>query len=160
MKDEGSRMDASSNEHVAGGNTGAASVFPNHDHERDLGQAVWRGWRRRCPACGTGPMMKGYLTVRDTCTVCGEEMHHHRADDGPAWLTIILVGHLMAPVLGATYMHFRPDPMVLSAVFAIGTVALSLWLLPRFKGLMVGFQWAKRMHGFAPGMPDPARGGA
>lgn len=138
------------------------TAAPNHDHgqERDLGQAVWRGFRRRCPACGTGPMMKGYLQVRDTCTVCSEELHHHRADDGPAWLTIILVGHLMAPVLGWAFMTFRPDPMVLTAVFAIGTVALSLWLLPRFKGLMVGFQWAKRMHGFAPDVPDPARKGA
>lgn len=119
------------------------------DDERDLGQAVWRGWRRRCPACGTGPMMKGYLKVRDTCTVCGEELHHHRADDGPAYLTILVVGHLMAPALGAAWIAFRPNPMVLSSVFAIGTVALSLWLLPRFKGLMVGFQWAKRMNGFA-----------
>jgi uncharacterized protein (DUF983 family) len=124
--------------------------------ERDLRQAIWRGWRRRCPACGTGPMMNGFLKVRDTCTVCGEELHHHRADDGPAYLTILVVGHLMAPLLGAAFMIYRPDPMVLSAVFAIGTVAASLWLLPRFKGLMVGFQWAKRMHGFAPDLADDA----
>ncbi|HHC29754.1 MAG TPA: DUF983 domain-containing protein [Rhodobacterales bacterium] len=124
------------------------------DDERDLGQAVWRGVRRRCPACGTGPMMKSYLKVRNTCTVCGEELHHQRADDGPAYLTILVVGHLMAPLLGAAYMIYRPDPMVLAAVFGIGTVAASLWLLPRFKGMMVGFQWAKRMHGFAPALDD------
>ncbi|GKY88600.1 DUF983 domain-containing protein [Sinisalibacter aestuarii] len=124
------------------------------DGERDLRQATWRGWRRRCPACGTGPMMKGYLKVRDTCTVCGEELHHQRADDGPAYLTILVVGHLMAPLLGAAYMIYRPDPMVLAAAFSIGTVAASLWLLPRFKGMMVGFQWAKRMHGFAPELAD------
>lgn len=128
------------------------------DDERDLGQASWRGWQRRCPACGTGPMMKSYLKVRTTCTVCGEELHHQRADDGPAYLTILVVGHLMAPLLGAAYMMYRPDPMVLSAVFGIGTVTASLWLLPRFKGMMVGFQWAKRMHGFGPDLPrhDPA----
>lgn len=128
------------------------------DDDRDLGQAVRRGWRRRCPACGTGPMMKSYLKVRDTCTVCGEELYHQRADDGPAYLTILVVGHLMAPLLGVTYVVYRPDPMVLSAVFGIGTVAASLWLLPRFKGMMVGFQWAKRMHGFGPELAphDPA----
>jgi uncharacterized protein (DUF983 family) len=128
-----------------------------NDGERDLRPAILRGWRRRCPACGTGPMMKGFLKVRDTCTVCGEELHHHRADDGPAYLTILVVGHLMAPLLGAAYMMYRPDPMVLSAIFAIGTVSASLWLLPRFKGLMVGFQWAKRMHGFAPELADRSR---
>ncbi|MEJ1990612.1 MAG: DUF983 domain-containing protein [Maritimibacter sp.] len=112
---------------------------------------MWRGWRRRCPSCGTGPIMKGYLTVRDTCTVCGEELHHHRADDGPAYLTILIVGHLMAPLMGATWVAFRPDPMVMATVFTVGVVAASLWLLPRLKGGMVGFQWAKRMHGFARG---------
>ena len=128
------------------------------DDERDLGQAMWRGWRRRCPACGTGPMMKGYLGVRPTCTVCGEDLHHHRADDGPAWLTMLVVGHLMVPFLGWAFVKFRPDPMVLTAVFGIGAAALSLWLLPRIKGMMIGFQWAKRMHGFGdmPEGPDPS----
>lgn len=144
-------MDAVQGDEVPG-HTGTSGPsldhIHGHDGERDVNQAIWRGWRRRCPACGTGPLMKGYLTVRPTCTVCGEEMHHHRADDGPAWLTIIVVGHLMAPLLGWAYFEFRPDPMVLTAVFGIGTVALSLWLLPRAKGLFVGFQWAKRMHGF------------
>jgi uncharacterized protein (DUF983 family) len=128
--------------------------------ERDVREAVWRGWRRRCPSCGTGPIMKGYLTVRDTCTVCGEELSHHRADDGPAYLTILIVGHVMAPLLGAAWIAFRPDPMVLATIFTIGVVSASLWLLPRLKGLMVGFQWAKRMHGFATSGEDrPELGG-
>ncbi len=93
-------------------------------------------------------MMKGYLKVRDECPVCGEELFHHRADDGPAYLTILIVGHLMAPLLGFTFIEFRPDPLVLVAIFATGTVALSLYLLPRFKGMIVAFQWAKRMNGF------------
>lgn len=118
--------------------------------ERPLKPAIWRGLRRRCPNCGTGPIMQGYLKVRESCTVCGEELHHHRADDGPAYLTILIVGHLMAPLLGAAYSAFRPDPMILASVFSVGTVALSLYLLPRLKGFLVAFQWAKRMHGFAP----------
>jgi len=30
----------------------------------------------------------------------------------------------------------------------VGCTALSLYLLPRLKGVIVGLQWAKRMHGF------------
>ncbi len=93
-------------------------------------------------------MLKGYLTVRDTCAVCSEEMHHHRADDGPAYLAILIVGHIMAPAILWVFTAFRPEPMVLFTGFAIGCVALSLYLLPRLKGLMVAFQWARRMHGF------------
>jgi uncharacterized protein (DUF983 family) len=44
-------------------------------------------------------------------------------------------------------MAYRPSPMEMLAIFGFGTVALSLFLLPRFKGVFVGIQWAKRMHG-------------
>lgn len=116
--------------------------------ERPWKPAVLRGWRRRCPNCGAGPMLRGYLKVRDNCPVCGEELHHHRADDGPAYLTILIVGHLLAPILLFTYTKWRPEPLVMAVGFTIGTVALSLWLLPRLKGALVGLQWANRMHGF------------
>lgn len=93
-------------------------------------------------------MLTGYLKVRDACPVCGEEFSHHRADDGPAYLTILIVGHLLAPIMLWAFVEFRPDPMVLLTILAIGCVTLSLYLLPRLKGAIVGFQWAKRMHGF------------
>ncbi len=116
--------------------------------ERALWPALRRGFRRKCPNCGSGPMMNGYLKVRDTCTVCREELRHHRADDGPAYLTILIVGHLMAPLLHISFTMFRPEPLVLFTIFAIGCVTLSLYLLPRLKGAVVGFQWARFMHGF------------
>ncbi|MBO9396250.1 DUF983 domain-containing protein [Shimia sp. R9_1] len=116
--------------------------------DRPLKPALMRGWRRKCPNCGNGPMLKGYLKVRDHCPVCKQELHHHRADDGPAYLTILIVGHLMAPLLHVAFVHWRPEPLILFTIFAVGCVALSLYLLPRLKGGVVAFQWARRMHGF------------
>jgi uncharacterized protein (DUF983 family) len=118
--------------------------------DRLVKPALLRGWRRRCPNCGAGPMMRGYLKVRDSCPVCGEELHHHRADDGPAYMTILIVGHLLAPVLMFVYTKWRPEPLEMAVGFTLGTVALSLYLLPRLKGALVALQWAKRMHGFGP----------
>jgi uncharacterized protein (DUF983 family) len=116
--------------------------------ERAVKRAMWRGFRGKCPNCGSGPILRGYLTVRDHCPVCQEDLSHHRADDGPAYLTILIVGHLMAPLLLIVFERWRPEPLVLFTIFAIGTIALSLYLLPRLKGAIVGLQWAKRMHGF------------
>lgn len=93
-------------------------------------------------------MFSGYLKVRDTCPVCREDLSHQRADDGPAYLTILIVGHLLAPTLLWVFIEYRPDPLMLASIFSVGTVALSLYLLPRLKGLIVAFQWAKRMNGF------------
>lgn len=115
---------------------------------RPLWPALSRGWRRRCPKCGNGHVMKGYLKVNAACPVCREELHHHRADDGPAYLTILFVGHLMAPLLHVVFVHFRPDPLTLFTIFAVGCVGLSLYLLPRLKGAIVGYQWARKMYGF------------
>lgn len=92
--------------------------------------------------------MRSYLQVRESCAVCGEKLDGHRADDGPAYLTILLVGHLMAPLLHWYFVAFRPDPLNIVAIFSVGCVALSLYLLPRLKGAMIGYQWARRMYGF------------
>ncbi len=117
--------------------------------ERPTKPAMIRGWKQLCPQCGTGPMMDGYLTVHDACEVCGEELHHQRADDGPAYVTILISGHLLAPMLLIAFEMFRPDPLLLVVGFSIIFVAMALFMLPRIKGAFVGLQWAKRMHGFA-----------
>ncbi len=116
--------------------------------DRPLKPALLRGWRRRCPNCGAGPMMRSYLQVRESCPVCGESLHHHRADDGPAYLTILIVGHILAPVLLFVYSNWRPEPLMLAISLSLGTVGLSLYLLPRLKGGLVALQWSRRMHGF------------
>jgi uncharacterized protein (DUF983 family) len=121
------------------------------DPDRPLGAALRRGWQRCCPACGSGRLFRGYLAVRDNCPVCGQALHHHRADDGPAYLTILVVGHLMAPALLFAFVEFQPDPLVLASLFSVATVALSLYLLPRFKGAILAYQWSRRMHGFGDG---------
>lgn len=120
--------------------------------ERPLWPALTKGWRRKCPRCGTGALLHNYLKVNAACTACDQEFHHHRADDGPAYLTILIVGHIMAPSLLAAFTYWRPDPLVLFSIFAVGLTALSLYLLPRLKGAVIGFQWARQMYGFK----DPA----
>ncbi|MGC1495876.1 MAG: DUF983 domain-containing protein [Sulfitobacter sp.] len=117
--------------------------------ERPRWPSILRGWRGKCPNCGSGPLLKSYLKVNDDCTVCGQEFHHHRADDGPAYITILVVGHLMAPLLHIVFVTWRPEPLTLFTIFAVGCVGLSLYLLPRLKGALIGFQWAKEMGGFA-----------
>lgn len=117
--------------------------------DRPLGRAIRRGFGGRCPNCGKGHLLQGYLRLARACPVCGEDLTAARADDGPAYLTILIVGHILAPTLLAVFVAWRPSPLTLIAIFATGTVALSLALLPRFKGMLVGIQWSRRMHGFA-----------
>jgi uncharacterized protein (DUF983 family) len=129
-----------------------ADTHPHPDKDAQSERPVWpaiaKGFRCKCPNCGNGPLLKSYLKVNNTCAVCSQELYHHRADDGPAYLTILIVGHLMAPALHFTFVTWRPEPLTLFTIFAVGCVGLSLYLLPRLKGAIVGFQWARQMYGF------------
>ncbi len=116
--------------------------------DRSLKLALRRGWKRRCPSCGGGRIFDGYLTVRDSCMVCGEELHHHRADDMPAWATILIVGHIVTPLMLIVYDLWSPPLWVHWTAWPTLTLALALLLLPRLKAMVVGYQWAKRMGGF------------
>jgi uncharacterized protein (DUF983 family) len=116
---------------------------------RPIGPAMRRGARLRCPACGAAPLFSGFLSVRDICDVCGEALHHHRADDAPSWATILIVAHLMVPMI-LTARGFSGVPVWAHSLFwPVVALALCLLLLPRVKGAIIGYQWAQRMHGFA-----------
>jgi uncharacterized protein (DUF983 family) len=125
-----------------------ANTFPM---ERPSKPAILRGLRCKCPKCGEGKIFDGYLKVVDTCPHCGEDLSHHRADDGPAYLTILVVAHIIGFAIHFMWSIWQPSPMVMATTLSVGAVALSLFLLPRFKGMIVAIQWARRMHGFGQG---------
>lgn len=130
---------------------------PNKTKDRDVWLAMRRGFAGRCPACGEGKLYSSYLKVVDHCAHCGEELHHHRADDAPPYFTILIVGHFVVAALLA-FDEFWPNaPLWLHTVLWSSFVTLaSLWLLPLIKGALVGYQWALRMHGFGGEEDQPA----
>ena len=115
---------------------------------RDLPQAMLRGFRCRCPACGEGKLFRAFLKVDDTCPACGEELHHHRADDFPAYLVIVIVGHIVVPLVLAVETHIAPSYWIHLALWLPLTLGLSLSLLQPVKGTVVALQWFLGMHGF------------
>ena len=117
--------------------------------KRDVGIAVRRGFLERCPNCGKGRLFRAYLKVVDACPVCAEELYHQRADDAPPYITMLIVGHIVVAGVLAAEEAWPQSPMWLGAIIWIWlTFVLSLLLLPRVKGALVGYQWALRMHGF------------
>jgi uncharacterized protein (DUF983 family) len=122
-------------------------------------RAVWpallRGAKQRCPACGIGQLYGRYLKVAETCAHCGEALHHQRADDAPPYITMMIVGHVVVGSLLSVEMAYHPATWVHLVLWGPMTLLLSLWLLPRVKGALIGIQWAARMHGFGRGR-DPA----
>jgi uncharacterized protein (DUF983 family) len=122
--------------------------------KRDLWSAMKRGFRSRCPRCGEGKLFRAFLKVDDHCSVCGLDFTPHRADDLPAYLVIVIVGHIVVPLALSIETNFSPPVWLQLAIYLPLTLVLSLALLQPVKGAVVGFQWAMRMHGFDENAPD------
>ena len=121
---------------------------------RPIFASMLRGALLKCPACGVGAMFRRYLKVAESCPHCGEELHHHRADDAPAYFTIVIVGHIVVSLVLAVEMAYRPPIWLHMTLWLPLTLILTLVLLPSVKGALVGLQWALRMHGFDPEAKD------
>ena len=123
--------------------------------KRNVWTALRRGLRGRCPRCGEGKLFRAFLKVDDHCSVCGQDFTPHRADDLPAYLVIIIVGHIMVPLALMIETNYAPAVALQLAIYLPATLIASLLLLQPVKGTVVGVQWALRMHGFDEQNPEP-----
>jgi uncharacterized protein (DUF983 family) len=116
--------------------------------KRNVWTALKRGLRGRCPRCGEGKLFRAFLKVDDHCPACGLDYTPHRADDLPAYLVIVIVGHIVVPLVLMIEANYSPPVALQLAIYLPLTLILSLLLLQPVKGAVVGVQWALRMLGF------------
>lgn len=116
--------------------------------KRNWKQAMVRGIFCRCPNCGEGRMFAAFLKVADSCSVCGEELHHHHADDAPPYFTMFIVGHIVIPLVLLVEKLWAPPLAVHFVLWTAVVLGLTFALMQPVKGAIVALQWALRMHGF------------
>src|SRR5205807_4574647 len=104
--------------------------------------AMRRGARRRCPRCGDGKLFAGYIAPAARCEHCRLELLPFRADDAPAYFTILVVGHIVVPAMLWLEMTQHPPLFLHLALWLPLTLALTFALLPPIKGAIVGLLWS------------------
>lgn len=114
-----------------------------------LASAMWRGFRSKCPNCETGKLFGRFLKVADHCPVCGEDFTPQRADDLPAYLVIVVVGHTIVPAILTVEVNYVPRVWLQLLIWLPATLVSALALLQPVKGAIVGLQWQLGMQGFA-----------
>ena len=100
-----------------------------------------RGFCKTCPKCGKGPLLTGYLKPQASCSACKEDFSHISADDDPAWLTLLIFGHAVMPLM---LFLGRSDvlPLWLAIlILAVGTLTGVYFILPRAKGIFIALIW-------------------
>jgi uncharacterized protein (DUF983 family) len=112
-------------------------------------QTLSRGLRCRCPSCGEGRSFRAFLKVSDTCTACGEELHHHNADDLPAYIVVSIVGHVMLSTALWMEVGYSPEYWVFAVTLMPLALIMTFGLLQPVKGAIVALQWHMGLDGFA-----------
>ncbi len=123
------------------------SNFTGDGAHRPKLPAILRGALGLCPNCGRGRLFHRYLKVSAHCPVCGEAYGHFRADDAPPWMTIIITGHVLVPIILAVERGFHPALWIQAVVWPVTALVLALTLLPRCKGVVLALLWALKAEG-------------
>ena len=110
--------------------------------EKSLWTGLKRGLARRCPNCGQGQLLRGYLTIRSPCEVCGNDNLAYPSDDFPPYLTVFVAGHVIVALFIWTDNVYEPPLWIEFAIWLPVTVLMCLALLPFMKGAAVGLCWA------------------
>ncbi len=121
---------------------------PDAKPQRPLVPAMKRGFAGQCPRCGSGKLFRAYLKPVDNCAACDEDYTHQRADDLPAYLVVLIVGHITVGGFMIAEMTTDWPGWLHLAIWVPITLVLSLALLQPIKGAVIGLQWANYMHGF------------
>ncbi|HEY7901178.1 MAG TPA: DUF983 domain-containing protein [Caulobacteraceae bacterium] len=108
-------------------------------------RSLARGFAGRCPRCGRGPIFWRYLKVNEQCFACGHDLDRYPSDDGPAYFTILITGHLVvAPLLIFPAIWKASLAIVLPATL-LPLCAFTLLFLPRVKGAVIGLHYALKV---------------
>ena len=99
-----------------------------------------RGFLKKCPNCGNSPIFLNYIKTISKCKKCGLNFSKYKSDDGTAYCTIFLVGHLLIPLILIVEKNFSPSVMYQMIFWPILTILMSLWLLPKVKGAFIAAQ--------------------
>lgn len=110
--------------------------------------AALRGIRSRCPRCGEGHLFYKWLKPKERCSVCMLDLKPQRADDFPAYISMLVTGHLMAPLIIMLSKDFDMGVAGMLAILVPLAVAMMVGMLQPAKGAVIATQWWFGMHGF------------
>ena len=116
-------------------------------------EAVFRGARSRCPRCSDAKLFTSFLKPIETCPRCLQDWTHQQADDFPAYVSILLTGHMMAPIIIALVQETALSLAVLAAIIVPLMLALMIVFIQPAKGAIIALQWWFGMHGFVKERP-------
>ena len=102
------------------------------------------GLRCRCPRCGEGPSLEGYLKISEACPACGLSFDFADPADGPAFFAMSIVG-IVGMMVFMTFEFTVHPPIWVHFVLTLPLIAAAcLAVLRPFKGWMIAEQYVHK----------------
>jgi len=117
--------------------------MPDSTAPRSLALALRRGLAGKCPACGDARLFRGFLKPVPHCPACGQDWTTRRADDFPAYLVILVLGHLMIPLVVAANLAWSLPATAQMIGWPLLATILALAMIQPAKGFVLGLMWAR-----------------
>ena len=89
-------------------------------------------------------MFQGYIRVRETCSVCGENLAPLEQGDGPAVFVITIMGFLVVGLALLVEIRYAPPLWVHVLLWLPLILGGALGLLRPLKAIMVGIHYRYR----------------
>ena len=105
---------------------------------------VATGLACRCPRCGKGRLLQGFLDVRPSCEACGLDYSFADSGDGPAVIIVFLAGAIVVAAALGVEVAFAPPFWVHAVLWLPLILATTLLPLRPLKGLMIALQYRHR----------------
>ena len=119
------------------------------EHEHD--SAIWppvepirAGLAGRCPRCGEGRLVSGFLTMAPRCGVCGLDNSFADAGDGPAVFVILIIGFIVVGLALWMEVSFSPPLWLHFLLWVPLTLVLALTALRLIKGILITLQYRNK----------------
>lgn len=103
-----------------------------------------RGWRRRCPRCGEGPLFRRGITFHERCSSCGLRFQRNHGD---TWMFIIITDRIpMLLAIALMYFGFIMSTWTTTAVFAAAVAIPLIATIRQRQGLALALDYLSRIH--------------
>jgi uncharacterized protein (DUF983 family) len=110
-------------------------------NKTDLAVAIRKGLFCRCPRCGEGRLLTGFLTIAPRCDRCGLDYGFADSGDGPAVFVIMIAGFLIVGLALFVEIKFHPPVWLHAIIWIPLTLGVCIGLLRPLKGLLIALQF-------------------
>ena len=112
---------------------------------RSLPSVLLSGLLKKCPRCAKGKIYSKYLKVNNYCLNCNEELASYRTDDFGPWLSIIVAGHIIVPLVLSLEKNYALALWIQASIWIPFTILIVLILLPMSKSICLAILWRLKM---------------